>query len=1064
MPENEIREPKDILNEIYANLQSGDDATVLQAIAELGQYNFSSEAVRNQLEQLFLRNNNEAIRTEALVALNLPSQRHVQSRLNKINRGERSMLLREINGWEKDGSLENQKADFLRRRYDFDFAPQTEANIPKPKTANPPVKTIPDGPRPSLLQTLVSEASIKIYLYLGAFFVIASAAIFGAIIPELRIPILSISSLIFGGLAIGIKRRLPQPSFALFIVFSFLLPITANTIHETLKQNFDLSPAFNAGYWVFVYFGMALVWTGSTWFYESRLFSITAFVSLVLAFFRIGDIFHAELEFNLGMAGIAVIVGALGVWGLKKWKDTKFALPLFLTAQFMQAIILVVSISIFGMHAFDPSRSALSLWQIGTFFTWVFSGAFYIFSNSLYPFVIFPWLAAGTLIPLPWFIATAFDIESLGSTILLFGWGVTLAIASEIAHRFELSRKYSLPVLLASLPTFAMGLLTGFSFSIALGMISTLVTAITYTFLHVLRIRWPLWTVALFNFVVAYFALFNLDLIQELDIFFGYQLLVLSILFLVPDLFLKKDLSADKAWRFPPRIFGALFTIYTTMILLVQSDADRAAICFGALTLFFAAYTLAHRKALLGYIPAAYLPLTILFTFKHFNLDAWPPALTALAVLYFVIGITVRAKETWSLTSRNSALILGTLLSFTALFIQKESGGWYALVIGLLFIAEMSVSRNGWFELGAPVLFSMGSFLILRDFNFERITFHVLAYSMLWIIADLLAHLTFTNPRPLKMAVRIIGGLLAVASYGFLFTESDSSFAAVGFGLFTLLSLTVSLIYRRASLFYAFTLTLPLFVTFLFRMFELTEWIHPVIFIALIYYAAGFFLLTIKRATTWGNTLLYSGLGLGVACSIAAPVLGGLDAAIPVAAAATLWAAEALRKKNVWLALPANGLYVLAYFIILVELNVDELQFFSMGAALLGLFQHYLLTRADARKGAFVMGMLSQFVLLGTTYTEMVNRNELIYFVVLFFQSLAVLVYGIVIRSRSLTFFPIGFVVLGVFTVVYSTLEGVAAIFLIGCTGVILLMLGILAVLARERISKLGERISDWKA
>ncbi len=1064
MPENEIREPKDILNEIYANLQSGDDATILRAIAELGQYNFSSEAVRNQLEQLFLRSNNEAIRTEALAALNLPPQRHVQSRLSKMNRGERSMLLREINGWEKDGSLETQKADLLRRRYDFDFTTQTEANIPKPKTAAPPVKAMPESPRPSLLQTLVSEASIKIYLYLGAFFVIASAAIFGAIIPELRIPILSISSLIFGGLAIAIKKRLPQPSFALYIVFSFLLPITANTIQETLIQNFDLSPAFKAGYWVFVYFGMALVWTGSTWFYESRLFSMTAFVSLALAFFRMGDIFHAELELNLGMAGIAVMIGAMGVGGLKKWRDAKFALPLFLTAQFMQATLLAVSISIFGMHAFDPSRSALSLWQIGTFFTWTVACAFYIFSNSLFPFAIFPWLAAGTLIPLPWFIATAFDIESLGSTILLFGWGVTLAIASEIAHRFELTRKYSLPVLLASLPTFAMGLLTGFSFSIALGMISALVTTITYTFLHVLRGRWMLWTVALFNFVVAYFAFFNLDLIQKLDVFFGYQLLVLSMLFLLPDLFLKKDLSADKEWRFPPRIFGALFTIYTTMILLVQSDADRAAICFGVFTLFFAAYTLAHRKALLGYIPAAYLPLMIIFTLKHFNLDAWMPALTVLAVLYFIIGIAVRAKEAWSLTCRNSALILGALLAFTALFLLKESGGWYALVIGLLFIAEMSVSRNGWFELGAPVLFSIGAFLILRDFNFERVTFHVLAYSLIWIVADLLAHLTFTDPRPLKTAVRIMGGLLAVASYGFLFTESDASFAAFGFGAFTLLFLTVSLLYRRATLFYAFTLTLPLFVTFVFRIFEVTKWIHPVIFIALMYYAAGFFLLTIKRATTWGDTLLYSGLGLGIACSVAAPVLGGLDAVIPVAVAATLWAAEALRKKNVWLALPANGLYLLAYFIILVELNVDELQFFSMGAALLGLFQHYLLTRADARKGAFVMGMLSQFVLLGTTYTEMVNRNELIYFVVLFFQSLAVLVYGIVIRSRSLTFFPIGFVVLGVVTVVYSALEGVAAIFLIGCTGVILLMLGILAVLARERISKLGERISDWKA
>ncbi len=143
---------------------------------------------------------------------------------------------------------------------------------------------------------------------------------------------------------------------------------------------------------------------------------------------------------------------------------------------------------------------------------------------------------------------------------------------------------------------------------------------------------------------------------------------------------------------------------------------------------------------------------------------------------------------------------------------------------------------------------------------------------------------------------------------------------------------------------------------------------------------------------------------------------------------------------------------------------MDEPQFFSMGAALLGLFQHYLLVRAEARTGAFVMGMLSQFVLLGTTYVEMINKNELIYFVVLFLQSLAVLVYGIVIRSRSLTFFPIGFVVLGVVTVVYSALKGVATIFLIGCTGIILLMLGVFAVLARERISKFSERISDWKA
>jgi hypothetical protein len=251
----------------------------------------------------------------------------------------------------------------------------------------------------------------------------------------------------------------------------------------------------------------------------------------------------------------------------------------------------------------------------------------------------------------------------------------------------------------------------------------------------------------------------------------------------------------------------------------------------------------------------------------------------------------------------------------------------------------------------------------------------------------------------------------------------------------------------------------------LFRSFDVTKWIHPVIVIAVFYYAAGYFLRAKKRAEGWDLSLLFSGLGLGIIVSLGAPIVGGVDAAIPVAAAATLFAVEAFAKKNVWLAFPANGLYLLSYFIILFELNVNEPQYFSIGAALLGLIQHYLLVRAESKSGAFIMGMVSQFVLLGTTYVEMFNKSDMLfgYFLALFFQSLAVLIYGIVIRSRSLTLFPIGFVVLGVITVVSMALEG-AAIFVIGCTGILLLMFGVFAVLLRERISKLSEKISDWKA
>ncbi len=78
-----------------------------------------------------------------------------------------------------------ENAEVIRRRYDFDFAPKPSASAQNaPATAadqaavsqpaaTPAPRREPEGPRPSLLQTLTSEASIKIYLYLGAFFVIA---------------------------------------------------------------------------------------------------------------------------------------------------------------------------------------------------------------------------------------------------------------------------------------------------------------------------------------------------------------------------------------------------------------------------------------------------------------------------------------------------------------------------------------------------------------------------------------------------------------------------------------------------------------------------------------------------------------------------------------------------------------------------------------------------------------------------------------------------------------------------------------------------------------------------
>jgi hypothetical protein len=1070
----ENKKPEEILIEILAGLRSGKSEDRASAIAQLKHINFSSEAIRRELELLARKDENADIRASALAALNLPTSRMVQKRIssNKLDRGTRYVLLQEINDWEKSELLESQHADLIRRRYDYDFesvqdkAPQSApqpvsvhaANAPEARPAVPVERREPEGPRPSLLQTLTSEAAIRIYLYLGAFFVIAAATFVGAAVPSLRLPILIIGTLIFGGLAIVIKKRLPQPSFALFIVFSFLLTITADNIEQTMRTAFNFTDTFSAGYWAAVYFIMALVWSGSMWLYESRLFSITAFGALTLSLLRIGDLFESQAEVYTVLAGIAALAGLGGVWFVKKWRDEKFALPLFIAVLAVQGINLIASISIFGTNIVNPSNPPL--WHLAAFFVWGMAVVFFILANTLYPFFAFPWLAAGALIPMPWFLAAAFDLETLGSTVVLVAWGAALSVASEALQRIERTQKYSLPVLLASIPALGLGLITGFAHAAWLGMLAALVSATLFTALHILRTRWWLWTLALLNFAIAYFGFFNTEIIKQLDIFIGYQLLGISILFLLPDLFLKKDWALHLEWRLPLRGFGALFTAAALFWLLFETQSGHIAICYAVFTIFLAVYALAYRTPWLSYIPAATLPLVIIFALDMLEVDAWLPTLTALAVLYFVAGLAIRAKENWSFMLRNSALALGTLVSFTAFVMTKETGGWYALVIGLLFIAEMYLRKNGWFEVGAPALFSIGAFLILRDLEIFREVYHLLAYSLVWVLADLLAHLTFTNPRPLSIVTRGIGGLLAMINYVALFAENDANIAASGFAVYTLLSLTVSLVYRQSKLLYAFTLTLPLFVIFLFRIFEVTKWIHPVIVLAVMYYAIGIILRSIKRAEGWDETLLYSGLGIGVIVSIAAPFIGGLDAALPVAIAATLWAVEAFAKRSAWLAFPANGLYLLSYFIILGELNVDEPQFYSIGAALLGLIQHYLLVRAESKTGAFIMGMLSQFVLLGTTYIQMLS--ELNYFFLLFLQSMAVLIYGIVIRSRSMTLFPIGFVVLGVFTSTFL-LSGVGVLLVIGCTGVLLLGFGIAAVLLRERISKLGERMSDWK-
>jgi len=63
-----------------------------------------------------------------------------------------------------------------------------------------------------------------------------------------------------------------------------------------------------------------------------------------------------------------------------------------------------------------------------------------------------------------------------------------------------------------------------------------------------------------------------------------------------------------------------------------------------------------------------------------------------------------------------------------------------------------------------------------------------------------------------------------------------------------------------------------------------------------------------------------------------------------------------------------------------------------------------------------------------------------------------------------LVFAPIGIVVLATLTILYSALQNLSLVIIIGVSGLVLLTLGILAVLMRERITSFVEKFNDWNA
>jgi hypothetical protein len=982
----------------------------------------------------------------------------------------RQILVQEIELWLKQGQITPAQRDVLRHFYDFDFE---SPPVPEVKPIEPPAPMpAPTQVRPitqvsqdlhsaepklhlTLAQTLLSETSIRIALYLGAFFVIAAALILAALVADLRLPILSITTICFAAGALILKRRLPQPSFILFLVFSALLPITCGVLADLL----NLTGTVLTRYWLFVTLGMTVIWGFSTRLYSSRFFSVTAMLALDAAMILCGSLAHKpELSLFLFLLSFCSLAGVGAAYLLKRWRGRRMAIPVFILAQIQQFLIA-------GLACFTLLLPNHDLFTATTF---LLTSVIAVLCNLLYPYVLYPWVAAGALMPVAWLVVRHFDGRRSISAITFSAWGTLYLVAGNLLSRLrEHWRSYALPASVIAIPLLLTGSLLGLAESSWLCFGVSLGAAIALSLSHIFHRRVWLWIIALGFGLGAYLSLIQ-SIAKAAVPYWSAQLAGATLLLLLPEMLVgPKKLSG--IWRWPLRgwaILTGTMTLATGMESYYLGAANQArAVVFtlGVVALLYLAYAISIRQPWLGAFFSMHLALSIVFGLQTYHVDNWLPSLTCLSVLFFGGGIFVKwlKRPRWSLVIRWSGLLLGGILSVAAFAYAGPARALYVFVIAFIFLYE--TLQTHWLEVVPPIIISFGFGLALYDANVEWLAYYSAGIAGVFLTLDLLyMRLERTG---LRWVTRSIGGLMAFLTPILVFVPRFEPIV----GTITCISLAAicmveALAYYQFELGYPAAIFLTLSVLFTDLYFASNRWLWSMIVMAIVFYGASILPGRLKQ-TGWRSVLCNSGLGLASLTAMSASFeRSGLIASLPVALAATLWAAEAWRRRNVWLGLPANALYLMAYFMILATLRVEEVQFYSVGAALLGMLMHYLLVRSGSKTGAFVMGMISQLVLIGTTYIQFVDTESIWYFAVMFFQSLIVLAYGIVIRSKSLVITPIILVIIGVATVVFGALRGFSTVILVGTTGIGLIVLGIIALLLRERITNLRDLLRNWRA
>lgn len=941
--------PQDI-ESLRLALESPDAAVRRKAVEAAANAAQPAPGIAHLLERLALNDPEAEVRRAALAALSATPLAQAQRRLGPSTSGGRQFMLAEITALEKDGLLSLAQAQVLRGRYAVESkSPQKAAQAEA--AGHSPQASREHPPSPSLSQLLLSETSVKIALYLGAFFVVAAAFILAALIEVARLPILGAFTVLFFVAALGLARRLPMASFVLFAVAALMVPITAGVLFDQAHVTGNGENLF----WGAVFFLDCLIWVFGTRFYQSRLFSILAFFSLAMSAWALVLLLTENTQPILLTLGLAGMVGLFAAQWIGNRYGRRTFWPLFLTVQVVLPVLLFVSLIdlLFNDTSYaariDPSLLfAAAVWSL--------AALFYLLSDHLaerferwLPFAL-PAVTCGMAAPLLLVSGLRLNIHVL--PFISWIWAAVLVLLAErLGGQARLAetagqsksqrlRLYPLALQAAAVLLFLFaGLFEMSKDYYGAGIVLLLAGAVLLTALSVRRPRWPLWTAALIYAYIAYLALQNFRVIQDLDLFPGLIVLPPTLALLALELFLRRRGASPEWWR-PALVLGLLSSLGLQMATFGDVFPGWSALVFGLFAAFLLLYALLDRRPWVGYFSLALLALSLFFLLLYLKVDGWVAPLIGLAVLYDLIGLGLVASR------RSAAAPPGSPIPATEHLVAATGGG------GAAKESVAAIAGGGAAETGSTIP---------------------------------------ATERP--VAAIADGGAQAPGGQ----PPSPPGRGQV----------------RGAP----------------------SPW-QP----------------------SWADVLQSSGLVLGALVSLAAPLQRQPVTIAAVALVASLYAIEAFRRDWIWLGFPTVALYFLAYAVALWELDIRQPQFYTIAAALLGMVMYHLLARRRHTFAALLTGLLAQLILLSTTYIQMVSADNFQFFFIMFFQALALLIYGLVVRSRSFVVAPLVALVIGVVTVALTVLSGLPTALIIGCTGILLLLLGILALLLRERLVHAADR------